>query len=376
MIDLTAQLLTNFVSTCDLFSDSVMMIQSGGGNGSTKFELEGEQRMWIKASGYLMSDVTIDKGYATVSLEGVRNILKDLSHGQLNIDDSEKIQQRMTEATLSEARPSIETFLHALLPQRYVLHVHSLVALLYASSSAFIEDLNHPSNDLNSVLLVPYEKPGVNLAMEMKRCLERYAELQQTKGHHAFPKAIVLQNHGLIVASEHVQDLERLVYNCEDQIKVRMGLASTFDKAYRTQLNIKHVLREVFADRRLFVRLCEDKDLQNYQPNGFSFPDAVVFFGVETIMLKTSSNSSALELLKTHLTAYKTKHMDYPRLIVFDEVLYFVGESIKKCMELQDVLKIQKTIDDTLAHKRVVLTEAQSFALLNWEAEKFRKNLG
>jgi hypothetical protein len=155
-----------------------------------------------------------------------------------------------------------------------------------------------------------------------------------------------------------------------------MDLTSAFDMAYRTQLNIKHVLRQVFSDKRLFVRLCEDKDLQDYQPNGFSFPDAVVFFGVETINLKSSSDKNTLDLLDNHLSAYKTKYLDYPRLIIFDEALYFVGESIKKCMELQDVLKIQKTIDDTLSHKRVVLTEAQSLALLNWEAEKFRKNLG
>lgn len=376
MMDLTTQLLENFVETCDLFSDSVMMIQSGGGNGSTKFEVDGERRMWIKASGYLMSDVTKDKGYATVSLDAVRNILSDLSVGGLNIDDSEKIQQRMVEATLSVERPSIETFLHALLPQRYVLHVHSLVSLIYASSNTFIDDLNQPSSGLDSVLLVPYEKPGVNLAMQMKRSLEQYSERQKSNDGIEFPKAIVLQNHGLIVASDAVQDLEQLVYDCENQIKVRMDLTSAFDMAYRTQLNIKHVLRQVFSDKRLFVRLCEDKDLQDYQPNGFSFPDAVVFFGVETINLKSSSDKNTLDLLDNHLSAYKTKYLDYPRLIIFDEALYFVGESIKKCMELQDVLKIQKTIDDTLSHKRVVLTEAQSLALLNWEAEKFRKNLG
>lgn len=375
-MDLTTQLLENFVETCDLFSDSVMMIQSGGGNGSTKFEVDGERRMWIKASGYLMSDVTKDKGYATVSLDAVRNILSDLSVGGLNIDDSEKIQQRMVEATLSVERPSIETFLHALLPQRYVLHVHSLVSLIYASSNTFIDDLNQPSSGLDSVLLVPYEKPGVNLAMQMKRSLEQYSERQKSNDGIEFPKAIVLQNHGLIVASDAVQDLEQLVYDCEDQIKMRMDLTSAFDMAYRAQLNIKHVLRQVFSDKRLFVRLCEDKDLQHYQPNGFSFPDAVVFFGVETINLKSSSDKNTLDLLDNHLSAYKTKYLDYPRLIIFDEALYFVGESIKKCMELQDVLKIQKTIDDTLSHKRVVLTEAQSLALLNWEAEKFRKNLG
>ena len=366
------RLLDNFVKTCDLFSDSVMMIQSGGGNGSTKFEVGQTQQMWIKASGYLMSDVTKDHGFATVSLEGVRNIMEDLSSGLLNVDDSKSLEKRMADVTLSEARPSIETFLHALLPQRYVLHVHSLITLLYASSETFVADLKQPLKREAEILLVPYEKPGAHLALRMKQRLNEYAKCHDAKG---FPKAIILQNHGLIVASDDVTELESLVYACEDEIKKLIGLPSTYGDAYRMQLNIKHLMREIFPEKRLFVRLCEDKDLQSYEPNGFSFPDAVVFFGVETIN-QTATAEQVNHVLKQHLMDYQRKYRDYPRLIRINGRLYFMGESIKKCMEVQDVLKIQKLIDDTLLQSRVVLSESESFALLNWEAEKFRKNLG
>jgi len=368
----------SFVTICDLTSDSVDMIQAGGGNASAKYDDAGKAMMLIKASGFLMSEVDEKKGYTQIELEKIRRILLDVQKGHLLIDDDQVISQRTAEANEGERRPSIETFLHALLPQRYILHVHALTTLVYASSTRFLEDLANQwtlkkSTSMKPSLLVPYEKPGIHLAMAMMFNLDQYKDFYGT-----IPDVIILQNHGLIVASDDSDALYDLITKVEEDIIEQMALPETFGRIYANQRFIKKVIHGVMAHKRIFVRANEDRDLVNYQDGTPSFPDALVFCGLEPLVVNTLNRdikASDMDLVRDALIRYIDKYDDFPKVVLYDSDLYFCGESIKKCLEVQDVLKIQWLIRRELGESLVTLTQEQAHTLLNWEAEKYRKNL-
>ena len=362
-----------FVNLCDLTSDSVDMIQAGGGNASAKYASNGISMMLIKASGFLMSEVDANKGYTQIQLDKVLQILDDVQNDILSIDDESEINRRTNEANAGVLRPSIETFLHALLSQRYILHVHALITLIYASSKRFVEDMasQWDAPKLSKALLVPYEKPGIHLAIAMMKGIERYI------AHYGIsPDVIILQNHGLIVASDIPDALYDAITTVEDDIKAYIGLPMTFGKIYADQRIIKSAINSILKHKRIFVRANEDRDLVDYKDGVPSFPDALVFCGLEPLIVDTNNRDlSIFDLITEAMTGYFDKYDDFPKVVLLDSVLYFCGESIKKCLEVQDVLKIQGIIRREVGDSLVTLTREQAYTLLNWEAEKYRKNL-
>lgn len=363
------QIIGEFVDLCHMFSDTVDMIQAGGGNASTKYIDTNKPVMLIKASGYLMAEVTKNSGFTAIDTIKVNQLLDDVKCGNISMDDEKTINQRISSANLSTLRPSIETFLHATLPVQHVLHIHDLITLLYVSTIDFERDIEnqwHTEWDLNEILLVPYEKPGIHLAMRMMQSLDKY----QVK-FGALPKGILLQNHGLIVPHNDMKQIYETVVSIQDQIKNKIGLPLDYCKVYRDGYSIKRSLNRVFKGKSLFVRLSEDKDLVDYKSTSPSFPDALVFCGITPLFIDSVDEPHLVERMEVYKATYK----EFPKVIHFKNALFFCGESIKKCLEIQDVLKIQHIISSHLGDRLNPLTEEQAFALLNWEAEKYRKNL-
>lgn len=363
------QIIDEFVALCHMFSDSVDMIQAGGGNASTKYIDSGKPVMLIKASGYLMSEVTPNAGFTAIDTNKVNQLLEEIKQGKVAIDSERIINHRISNANLSTLRPSIETFLHAMLPVQHVLHIHDLATLLYASTRSFESDMARQWDKLEGLeglLLVPYRKPGVHLAISMMEGLESYRKIYGVE-----PKGILLQNHGLIVPHHDFSQIHATVIEIIDQIKRKIGLPDDFGAAYRNGYHIKRALNRVCTGKNLFVRLNEDKDLTQYKITAPSFPDALVFCGLEPLVIESVDESHLIE----RVTAYRNRYDDFPKMVVFGESLYFCGESIKKCLEIQDVLKIQVILTKTLGDNLKTLSEAEAYALLNWEAEKYRKNL-
>lgn len=89
----------------------VTLVQGAGGNSSVKL---GEV-MWVKASGTWLADAEDRAIFVPVDLAAAR---RAIAEGRENIPALAGADAAM--------RPSIETSLHALLPRRFVLHVHGV----------------------------------------------------------------------------------------------------------------------------------------------------------------------------------------------------------------------------------------------------------
>ena len=95
-------------------------------------------------------------------------------------------------------RPSIETSLHAVFPQRVVIHVHCIHTIAHAVR-ADGEVLLAPKLAEFDWRYIPYRKPGANLANAVRAALGPDTDV------------VILANHGLIVAANTVAEADALL---------------------------------------------------------------------------------------------------------------------------------------------------------------------
>jgi len=237
-------------SLCHLYADRLDQIQSGGGNASVK-SID-DDLLYIKASGYLMSDVSTETGFSVLKLSEINALLMNVKNGTINLNDEALQNSRLSLANQTKLRPSIETYLHAMLSNRLVLHVHSFAAMLYASSKDFNKRLVQgelTATFSDAVLLVPYRKPGISLALAMLEQLEIY----RTR-FNCEPKWIVLQNHGLIIMGDSVEMIEQRNLEFENLLLKAHATLANIIKPYQLVTDIKKTLDQIDTLKANFVR--------------------------------------------------------------------------------------------------------------------------
>ncbi len=178
-------------------SDTEFVI-AGGGNSSVKVA----NRLFVKASGTDLA--TIDAG-GFVEMD--REALQALLAADLGTEPSSR-EERFKEAILSARvhpekgqRPSVESVLHNILPRLFVVHTHATVANWLACS----KDGEQAARELfgEEVLWIPYVDPGYVLARSVGKVLQAY----EARTGRDCPRALVMQNHGLIVCADTPEEL-------------------------------------------------------------------------------------------------------------------------------------------------------------------------
>ena len=100
----------------------------------------------------------------------MKDSLKKNSFIFINLDLIKKniSNEKKWNLTKNAPSPSIETAMHALIPKKYVIHLHSISVLSYAILKNGKDSLNKKLRKLNWVW-IKYKKPGVDLALEIKK---------------------------------------------------------------------------------------------------------------------------------------------------------------------------------------------------------------
>lgn len=357
--------ITTLKSLCHLYADRLDQIQSGGGNASIKSaEVD---RLYIKASGYLMSDVSLESGFSVLKLSEINALLMDVKNGVIDLNDEPLQNSRLSLANQSTLRPSIETYLHAMLSSRLVLHVHSFAAMFYASTKDFKKRLaigELTASFSEGVLLVPYRKPGISLALAMLEQLESYRIKFSCE-----PKWIVLQNHGLIIMGNSVEMIDQRNIEFESLLLKDQPKLENIITPYQRVTDIKNTLHQIDASKAYFVRYSGIRLPESMKRIVFSFPDAVVFCGPEILYVDDSAQMNEM------LSAFYRENTEAPKVLILLDEIYVIGTDLRKLYELEDVLKIQMKLNEALGEAIQGLNDSEIEILTHWEAEKYRKKL-
>lgn len=176
-------------------------VQGGGGNSSVKLSAG---RMAIKASGFLLRQMTAEDGYSVVPYDRIRSFYKLLSPADSGIEEAGQalIHDRVEANRAGEVRrPSVEMGFHALLG-RFVLHTHSVYANLLCCArrgrvlAAEILGPEAETRDGKRWDWIPYTNPGFALALLFRPA----AEAARKEG--ADVQIFLMQNHGLAVTAD------------------------------------------------------------------------------------------------------------------------------------------------------------------------------
>ena len=132
--------LEKFIRMSKYAGERFDLVQAGSGNSSVKLK---NNIMLVKASGFLLSDVEHNKGYVKVDNKKVMGILENNELLKLSKKERDSLVSRhISDAVIeSDSKPSIETFLHALL-SNYTLHIHPIAVNAVTCRQDWKEILN------------------------------------------------------------------------------------------------------------------------------------------------------------------------------------------------------------------------------------------
>jgi class II aldolase/adducin family protein len=328
------------------------IIQAGGGNTSVKIN---DETMFIKSSGYQLSEMEENVGYSKVNYKKIVDYFK--SHLEIKRSD----EKELLENTLIQGkRPSIETFLHSI-TEKYTLHTHPLLINVFTSRKNGMKELK--SMFPNS-LIIDYQTPGIFLAKEF---FDKFSKLENPQKANI----VFLKNHGLIVSGKNMDEVielhESILETLENKLKVNM-------QAYRNSTFLFKKLEDFIENN--IVYLCENRRIKNFIENNsikdvnycFS-PDSLIYCNKKILLL--NKNDDMLEVVKNHNLKYGNFNVAY-----FENELYIIAPNVKKAKEIESVLSFNLQVLKLNKNDEMdFLTEEEQNFLLNWDSEKYRKNL-
>ena len=328
------------------------IIQAGGGNTSVKIN---DETMFIKSSGYQLSEMEENVGYSKVNYKKIVDYFK--SHLDIKRSD----EKELLENTLIEGkRPSIETFLHSI-TEKYTLHTHPLLINVFTSRKNGMKELKSMFPDS---LVIDYQTPGIFLAKEF---FDKFLKLENPQKANI----VFLKNHALIVSGKNMDEVielhESILETLENKLKVNM-------QVYRNSTFLFKKLEDFIENS--IVYLCENSRIKNFIENNsiedinycFS-PDSLIYCNKKILLL--NKDDDMLEVIKNHSLKYGNFNVVY-----FENELYIVAPNVKKAKEIESVLSFNLQVLELNKNDEMdFLTEEEQNFLLNWDSEKYRKNL-
>jgi ribulose-5-phosphate 4-epimerase/fuculose-1-phosphate aldolase len=336
------------------------LIQAGGGNSSVKTD---QGHLYIKSSGVLLSELSNRFGFTILDLKKTRSIFENKD---IHEAESKELREKfcnglVNSSVINESRPSIETLFHTLF-FKYTLHTHPLSVTFITSLFDWQERLRVLFKDYE-ILLIPYETPGIELALSIKNNLSALDEI---------PKIVFLQNHGLIVSSNNENDIYSITELVVKRIENDLGL--DFNK-YRLVTDLSKRLNNLNSGENILY-LTEDYHIRHVVENKFSlfleppfFPDSLVFCGYKAVELYDLDDLSPI-------VNYMKEFGTLPKILIYNFQVYIVAISIKKAREIEEVLKMKCILLDQIESDKINFLRAEELNYLNnWEAEKFRQQI-
>ncbi|MGG7565490.1 class II aldolase/adducin family protein [Rhodovulum sp. DZ06] len=320
-----------------------LLVQAAGGNTSVK---DGGT-MWIKASGTRLAEAEARDIFVPVDAAAITRALA------ADPEAADRTQDFLLAG--GGLRPSIETSLHAALPQRVVLHVHCVNTIAFAiredAEAALAErlaglDWRFP----------PYIKPGARLA----------GAVLDARGPGA--AVAVLGNHGLLAAGDSVEEAEARLREVSARLAPAApaaplapdlpALAAAAGGGY-APAGAADPLHTLALDPRLLAAATA----------GSLYPDHVIFCGPGAEALRPGQTAAGAAARRAAAGAPPPPFL----LVPGAGALLREGAS-------EGALILARCLWDVLSRLAPgaairTLTPAQDAELLDWDAEKYRKAL-
>lgn len=293
-------------------------VLAGGGNTSYK----DDALLYIKASGFPLATIT-EAGFARMDRQSLQRIW-DASYPRETQEREAAALADLMAARVAgeEKRPSVETLMHELFPYALVVHTHpALVNGLTCSHDGEAACRRLFGDD---ALWVPAIEPGYVLAQAMHTAAASYAER-----HGHAPRIAILQNHGLVVAADTGDEIDRLQRHVVDTVRrelarepdmsVRLMDAELGSWVNRTRQAITAAIDATTDTEDVVFGTCPEvaarlESRSTFAPLAGAFtPDHIVYSGSMPLWIDDESDLDAT--LPAAIARYRDEYRVDPRII-------------------------------------------------------------
>ena len=346
-------------------------VLAGGGNTSFK---EGNI-MYVKASGTQLSTITPEE-FVKMDLNQLKEMLSKKYPVEDDARESEALQDMLAARLPGEEskRPSVEAILHALFPYQYVLHVHPALVnglTCVKEGSTLCQQLFG-----DKVVWVDLTKPGYILAATCHHLLE--------EGHKRageYPKAVILQNHGLFVAADTVEEIDQIMENIMNTLHKVVAKAPHFAPIPCDEgrvIKLLPVLRMLYSkEGKSIAQFCTNKEVLDFVSNKDKFaklvkpftPDHIVYCKDEPLFVEKDEN------IIQDFEAYQKRKGHPPKIVAVGDLGFIALGTSRKESDIAkllflDAMKI--AIYTESFGELLPLSEEMTHFILTWEMEQYR----
>lgn len=361
--------LQELVAMSNRYGSNPDYVLAGGGNTSVK----DDTTLYVKCSGTCLADITAD-GFVAMDKDRLSALMKkdypkaDAEREAAFLKD---VMETVTDEDTSK-RPSVEALLHSLFPQKYVLHVHpSLINGLTCGQGGEETAYKLLGDD---IIWIPLCRPGYTLG---KLCFEAMTEYEKKNGKKA--QILILQNHGIFVAADTIEEIDRLFNLVDDRLKQEVKRwpdlsdmnESDAAQAEKTAEVISEALKIPVQPIKIKEALSFTDSKEAAAPLLKPFtPDHIVYCGPFPLYLDSAEDAAE------KYSAFEKEHGFVPKIILVKKEGAFVADPSEASIEkakllLTDAMKV--AVYSESFGGPLPMTEELTDFILHWEAESYRK---
>jgi rhamnose utilization protein RhaD (predicted bifunctional aldolase and dehydrogenase)/NAD(P)-dependent dehydrogenase (short-subunit alcohol dehydrogenase family) len=371
------------------------IVLAGGGNTSCKRG----NRLFVKASGTSLASMTPD-GFVKMD----RDKLDELASATLD-DDADTREAQYKAAILGARcepekgqRPSVEVLLHHLVPGTHVVHSHATIVNTLTCHANGRELAQEIFGD--DIVWLPYVDPGYVLGQALQQALAEHA----ARTGSASAKAILMENHGLIVAGDDPETIRSHMDEVLEKISARLGsdwmtksfgepatVGATDELVCRLGPALRGMLADdkasvlkfvTFDDSEIARAIVGTKAGQAAARGGPLTPDQIVYCGSFPMWFEvapaTEDDDALVARLREAISQHKKETRFAPKVVLVAGVgLFAAGDDYKQASTVRDVYldAIKVMAGATRLGGVSRLSDRDRRFIEDWEAESYRKQV-
>ena len=389
------------VYTAHLLGRNKELVLHGGGNTSVKTtikDIDGKKYsvLCVKGSGWDMADIE-PEGLPAVKLEPLLELKKKK---YLSDEDMVSFQKRNL-INVKSPNPSVETFLHAFLPFKFVDHTHADAVLNVTNRAGGLNFCKKVFG--NKVSVAPYIMPGFMLAKKINEIYSKNPNIN----------CLILMNHGIFTFADSAKEaydlMIKYVSQAERAIKKLKVKKIKQIKNFSTKFNaheIAPIIRGLLSnnkDQKFVVNyrlnkhlkyFMNGKNVRSYSSKGTATPDHVIRVKPFPLIITPKKNSSIVEFkvaAKKAFENYRKKYINYfnvnknkvkgkkvmldasPRVVLVQNVgVFAVGKDLSSAKIAGDLTetnaKVIASVEETSSYKFIL--EKDLFDIEYWSLEQ------
>ena len=208
------------VYTTRLLGRNKELVLHGGGNTSVKTnvkDIDGKKYnvLCVKGSGWDMADIE-PAGLPAVKLDP---LLSMKTKKYLSDEDMVSFQKKNL-INIKSPNPSVETFLHAFLPFKFVDHTHADAVLNVTNRPGGLNFCKKVFG--NKVSVVPYVMPGFMLAKKINEVYSKNPNIN----------CLILMNHGIFTFADDAKEAYNLMIKYVSKAFLAINLKSLIEEFF------------------------------------------------------------------------------------------------------------------------------------------------